>query len=327
MMVSMRTGAAAGHTGYFHEAALYRSEGEFAAIVVPFLLGGVAAGEPTMVAFGDEHADLIHAALDRQEPGAAAKIIFLTGGDMYARPASAVNAYRAMLADHVAAGAAQIRIVGELAPAAFGATWDWWARYESAINHAYNEFPLWNMCAYDTTATPLHVLADVARTHPHIAAPDGAHLTNDHFIEPAVYLTEPRPAAIAALQHQPATVTFTDPSPANVRHAITDHAPTAVAGPELDGFLVAASEVVANAIRHGQPPVAARLWAGTDRMILSVTDSGTGPRDPYAGLLPRRDGAPGGLGLWLTAQMCDYVTFGRDGDRFTITLTVGNTDT
>ena len=32
----MRTGAAAGHRGYFHETAFYSSAEEFLAIVVPF---------------------------------------------------------------------------------------------------------------------------------------------------------------------------------------------------------------------------------------------------------------------------------------------------
>lgn len=159
----MRTGAAAGHNGYFHEAVYYASDEELLAVVVPFLRGGVAAGEPTVVALGEQHAALVRAALPATDAG---RVVFHPGGDMYARPASAIRAYRAMLADHTAAEAEQIRIIGELPPSELGATWDWWARYESAINHAYDEFPLWSMCAYDTRTTPAHVLADVARTHP-----------------------------------------------------------------------------------------------------------------------------------------------------------------
>jgi hypothetical protein len=322
----MRTGAAAGSAGYFHEAALYRSADDLAAIVVPFLLGGVAAGEPTVVALGEHHAAHIRAALDRHSPAATAEVRFLDGGDMYARPAGAIRAYQTMLAEYVDAGAGQIRIIGELAPETFGVTWDWWARYESAINHAYDGFPLWSMCAYDTTSTPAHVLDDILRTHPHTVTPDGRHLDNDRYTEPATYLTESRPIGIDVLQRAPARVTLTDPTPAEVRQAITDHVPPGLPGTGIDGFLIAGSEVVTNAIRHGQAPVAVSLWAGTDRMVLSVTDRGTGITDPYAGLLPRRDGSPGGLGLWLTGQMCDYLTFGRDGDRFTISLTVGTTD-
>jgi hypothetical protein len=38
----VRTGAAAGHRGYFHETAFYSSDEEFLAIVVPFLEGSDA---------------------------------------------------------------------------------------------------------------------------------------------------------------------------------------------------------------------------------------------------------------------------------------------
>ena len=48
----MRSGAAAGHRGYFHEAAFYSSTEEFLAVVVPFLREGVAAGEPIVVTCG-----------------------------------------------------------------------------------------------------------------------------------------------------------------------------------------------------------------------------------------------------------------------------------
>ncbi|HEX6130915.1 MAG TPA: MEDS domain-containing protein, partial [Actinomycetota bacterium] len=46
----MRSGAARGHAGYLHETAFYGSDDAFVDVVAPFLLGGVEAGEPTVVA-------------------------------------------------------------------------------------------------------------------------------------------------------------------------------------------------------------------------------------------------------------------------------------
>jgi anti-sigma regulatory factor (Ser/Thr protein kinase) len=54
--------------------------------------------------------------------------------------------------------------------------------------------------------------------------------------------------------------------------------------------------------------------------VVAVTDGGDGPTDPFAGLLPARNGSGGGLGLWLTHQLCDHVTLGRTGEGFTIRL-------
>jgi len=59
----MRTGAAAGHEGYFHEAVYYSSDEELLAVLVPFLTGGPAAGEPTVVSLGERNAALVRGAL------------------------------------------------------------------------------------------------------------------------------------------------------------------------------------------------------------------------------------------------------------------------
>ena len=40
----MRTGAAAGHRGFFHEAACYGSDDDFVAVTVPFVEGGPRRG-------------------------------------------------------------------------------------------------------------------------------------------------------------------------------------------------------------------------------------------------------------------------------------------
>jgi hypothetical protein len=46
----MPISAQTGRPGYLHEAVLYDSDEEFLGVVVPFLQGGVAAGEPCLVA-------------------------------------------------------------------------------------------------------------------------------------------------------------------------------------------------------------------------------------------------------------------------------------
>jgi anti-sigma regulatory factor (Ser/Thr protein kinase) len=313
----MRTGAPRDHTGYFHEAVLYRSPDELLDITVPFLLDGVAAGEPTVVALGDEHAHLVKLATSGA-PG----ITYLGGGDTYARPATAIRSYRRLMSDFIAGGAEQIRIVGELPPSVFGSTWDWWARYESAINHAYHEFPLWSMCAYDTRATPRHVLNEVSRTHPWTATVDGRHLANSEYTEPVAFLGEPRATVDDPIQNQIPVADLTNPLPADARHAILAVSPFSLPAKVVDDFVTAASEAVTNALRHGQAPVKVKLWVRPDRMVMTVSDHGPGPNDPFTGLMPRsRDGLPGGLGLWLMHQLCSHVALFQTDSGFTIRLT------
>jgi anti-sigma regulatory factor (Ser/Thr protein kinase) len=314
----MRTGAAAGHHGYYHEAVRYDSDEHLLAVVVPFLTGGAEAGEPTVVALGKHNAALVRDALD-----GGTRVTYLPGGETYARPAGAIRAYRTMLAGHVAAGAGQIRIVGELPAASFGPAWGSWARYESAINHAYDEFPLWSMCAYDVRTTPAPVLADVARTHPRTALPGGRHPAAEAYTDPRTFLAERRPLPPDPLRATAPRAELIDPTSAEAREAVRRAAPPALAASGLDGFLVAVTEAVTNAARHGAPPTRMRVWTETDRMIVEVADRGAGPKDPFAGLLPAGDGNAGGLGLWITHQICDHVAFGADERGFTVRLTTG----
>ncbi|MDR7274598.1 anti-sigma factor RsbA family regulatory protein [Catenuloplanes atrovinosus] len=312
-----RTGAAAGHRGYFHEAAFYSGPDELLAIVMPFLLDGVAAGEPTLVVFGEAHASLVRDALP-----ADVKVDFVQAGARYTRPASTIREFRALFAGHVEAGATQIRVAGELPPATFGPGWEWWARYESAINHAYDEFPVWGMCAYDRLRTPAHVLDDVARTHPRTAAPGGTHLPHACYVPPEVFLPGIRLRPTGPMP--PPHVELHAPSPSEARRMVSAVDGGRLAPDRLDDLAVAVSETVTNAHRHGTPPIRLRMWALPDRTVISVTDGGRGPTDPFAGLLPTGDGARGGLGLWVTHQCCDAVTerHGPDGYTVTVTMTV-----
>jgi anti-sigma regulatory factor (Ser/Thr protein kinase) len=310
----MRTGAAADHRGFFHETGLYSSEQELLSIVAPFLAGGADAGEPTLVAVGEANERLIKSAI-----GHSPKISFLSG--TYSKPASVISSYRKALAAHVAEGAAQVRVVGEIPNPGLGEPWDWWARYEAAINHAYDDFPMWAICLYDTRITPADALADVMRTHPYVATADGRHLANDHFEDPVAFLNEQPPASGDALEASAPMVELIDPTPAAARWALRG-APLDAAA--LEDLMIAVSEAVTNAQRHSRSPVRVRAWAGHDRVVVTVTDPGPGPRDPFAGLLPASDPPGGGCGLWIVHQLCSHVTMSRDGDGFTIRLVVGS---
>ena len=313
----MRTGAAAGHRGYLHDAVCYSTDEEFLAVVVPFLTDGLAAGEPTFAVFGEETNALLRSALP-----ANSGIRFAAGEQQYLRPAAAIKTYREMLATLVAEGATQIRVAGEVPTAP--ATWDGWCRYESAVNDAYDAFPLWGICTYDTRTTPAAVLADVARTHPVFVSADGGRLPSRDYLDPRSYLSRPRPVLRDPLHHAAPVCELIDPSAARARQAVYDADPGRLGADDIDDLVIAVSETVTNAMRHGRPPVRMRVWVAEERMLVSVTDAGPGPRDPMAGLLPRTDRPAGGLGLWITHQACSHVSFEQQPDGYTVWLTAGD---
>jgi len=294
--------------GYFHELALYHSDGELLETVVPFLLDGVEAGEPTLAALNAHNEELV-----RGELGPIPGITFVPSSSEYARPASTIRSYRARFDALVAAGAEQIRVVGDV-PVPSGPGWDVWARYEAAANTVFAEYPLWGLCPYDARTLAEDVLGDLMATHPNVGHGHD-HRPNPGFVDPARFHEHRSAAALDPLQADPPAAVLVDPDPARARAAAASAAAAAgLDGPYTEDLLVVASELVTNGHRHGAPPVTFEAWAAPGRVLVSVTDSGPGPSDALVGL-QRSDRAFGGMGLWITHQLADDVVldFGPAG--------------
>ncbi|MEV4346983.1 anti-sigma factor RsbA family regulatory protein [Actinoplanes sp. NPDC049596] len=314
----MRSGAAAGHRGCFHETAFYDSDQTFLDVVGPFLAGGLAAGEPVVSAFAGHNQTLVLGAF-----GPRSGIRFLDGGVQYARPASAIDRYRRVLRDYVVAGAEQIRVAGQVPHPGSGVPWEWWVRYEAALNRVFGGVPVWGLCPYDLRQAPSQVLDDARSTHPYVATGD-EHAANPAFVAPEEFLAGRRSRWRDPLEATEPAATFHDPLPARVRAAVAQAGPSTTLGEnDIRGLILGASEAVSNAIRHGRPPVTVRLWSSLDRILVTVTDTGDGPSDPYAGLQPSPGG---GLGLWLAFQSCGYVTLDRGPAGFTVRLLAGRAE-
>lgn len=318
----MRSGGTSDHCGLLHEAAFYGSEDEFLAVVVPFLADGIGAGEPTVAAFGARNAELIRTVL-----GDTADISFLDAEAHYTRPANAIKIYQELLVQRMAEGAHHIRVAGEIPGPGTGLPWEWWARYESTLNHVFDGFPLWVTCTYDTRSTPGDVLADVARTHPQMVTAEGGHNASTRYQDPPAFLTRSPACGADPLEADPPMIDLVDPAPADARRAV--EAASTISGlnrAEAADMVYAANEAVTNALCHGMPSVHLRVWSGPHRTVVTVTDRGHGPADPFVGLLPPGNGTSGGVGLWLVHQVSSHVTLGTDDDGFTIRLVGGTPD-
>ncbi|KOV82869.1 sensor histidine kinase [Nocardia sp. NRRL S-836] len=300
-------------TGFYHESAFYGSDDDFLALTVPFVEDGLRAGQPTFVACADQNTALLRGALGRDDA-----VTYLPGTDQYSRPSAAIASYREICGKLTAAGATRIRVVGEVPHPGVGVPWDWWARYEAAVNQAYAEFPLWGLCPYDTRTTPDYVLTDVTRTHPHIAT------ATDRRPNPDFGATRTAPLPDVLEQGRP-LLELVDPTPAEVRCAVS----AAISAVHLDedgahDAVYAASEIITNGLTHGVGPVLFRLWADATRVVLSTTDHGSGPADPLTGLVPTEATKTAGLGLWILHRTCDYVSMGCSEDGFTVRVSVGS---
>ena len=313
-----RSGPAAGCDGYFHETALYSSDEEFLAIAEPFLRGGQEAGEPTIVSCAVPNASLIRAALDDIDG-----ITFTPAESRYVNPASTIRAYRQHFARLVDRGASQIRVIGDVPHPGAGVPWENWARYEGAVNHAFDDFPVWGVCPYDLRTTPEEVVEDVIRLHPRLFA-EGEHHENHHFTDPADVLTQLQPAP-EPIEWTPPHVQALDPTPAFGRQLAGDLARTAgLPSTETSDLEIAVSEVVTNARTYGTHPVELRGWSTPGRVVVRVHDAGTGPTDPFVGLVEPQVNGTSGRGLWIAHQLCSDTSLWRDDTGFTVRLIAGS---
>jgi anti-sigma regulatory factor (Ser/Thr protein kinase) len=312
----MRTGATRGQAGHVHEAGFYGSDAEFRALIVPFAEEGIAAGEPVIIGYDDRKSDLLRSWLT--DPSA---VEFLGDKSLYATPARTIATYRQLFEFHVAMGAAQIRIAGDVPHPGNGGRFEGWDRYESAINAVWLDFPVWARCLYDTTTTPAMVVDVVERTHPRIVSPSGVRRPSGRYQDARAF--EGLPYAPDPLEDATPVAELVNRSAAEARRALTQAARDRLPATALQDLLIGATEAITNAQRHGRPPVTVRVWAVSDRIVVTVHDTGSGPADRLAGLVPAPDNTPDrrlGMGLWVIHQLDLDVALRHTGDGFTVRL-------
>lgn len=306
--------------GYPHDALLFESPAQLVDVAVPFLLEGLAAGEAGVVATGPETAEVLRDAL-----GGAPRIHVVDRSDVYrARTPTAITTFRRLAEQLTADGAGRVRVVGEVN---FGETERdrlEWQRYESVINEALADWPLWGLCVFDTRRLPESVLDSALRTHSYVAS-TGGRAPNPDFVSPGDYLRS-LPVPDEPLEGTPPRLWARDVGDfIGLRHAVAAELATVGAPRDaVEDYLLAVDEMTSNALRHGGPPVGLRLWIAEDRIVCSIDDHGSGFDDPFAGYGPAHgnDLSRGGMGLWLARQLCDHVDISGDGDGTHVRLTI-----
>ena len=272
----------AGRTGFVHELLLHTSTAEMLDFVIPFARDGVAAGEPTLLAVRPETAATV---LDRVGP--SPYLTILTAIGQPGRPASDLRATDALLGGH-AATVPRMRILNQ-EPIVPVEHWHEWRRLEAVVNIALAHHTAWAVCVYDRRALTDERVDDLCATHP-LTWSGHQHKPNGDYQDPTRFIAEHRDAPPDPVEQTAPAVELTNPAPAAARatvNRLTKH--NGLLAAEAEGLIIATSEAVANAIMHGRPPIVLRIWEQSDRMTVTVTDIGTGPVDPFAGLLPPPD--------------------------------------
>ena len=309
--------AAHDHGRFRHDLLLHDSAEQLADLAAAFLVEGLAAGDAAVVVTSSEAAAVLAEALD--DDG----VIVLDPADVYGvRTPAALTALR-QLAEQRAPEGGRLRVVGETD---FGRTpreWQEWLRYEAVINEALRDQPLWGLCIYDTSRLPDAVVEAGLRTHPHLVTAQGREV-NPAYEQPADFLRD-LPVLAEPLQLTKPLLRVDDVSDfTGLRHTVARHlAALGGSADAMEDLHLAIDEMTSNAVRHGGRPVQLQLWASAERVVCSISDSGQGMDDPFAGYGPAHgsDLSRGGMGLWLARQLCDHVDVIDDGPGLTVRLT------
>jgi anti-sigma regulatory factor (Ser/Thr protein kinase) len=216
-----------------------------------------------------------------------------------------------------------VRVVGELLFGSRPGEQASWTRYEAIVNRAFEHLPMWVVCLYDTRALSGQLIEDARRTHPTVWEA-GHRRRSASYVDPAVLLRQiPEPAL--PVTGRPRIRLPIDASSSGWRRPVA----AAIAAHDLpagraEEFLIAVSEVVANALQHGPGRAQLTLWPTGDGVVCEVHNDGRGVDDPFAGYLPPgSDGAAWGMGLWVARQLSDALVIQSGPDGTSVRLAIG----
>lgn len=301
---------------FTHRVLPYDGVDEFLGGAVPFLCDGVDAGDRVLAVCGTARETLLRDALG----DAAGGVRFTDAATWYGHP-SRTLADCLGDADECVRQGRRLRLLGEPA---------WasrpplevveWQRAEALLNVVFRDTGASVLCPY-AASLPAAVVAAGRKTHPETVRGTRA-VPNPGFVDPWTFCArcdaEPLPPPPSGAD----VLTLDDRAEMYwLRAWVTDCArQTPLPEDGLQRLLVAVTEVVTNALRHGAPPVVLRMWTeapdGVPTLVCEVTDEGRWPPGTGYGLLPPRppDTTSGGrFGLWAVRLLCTTVQIRTGG--------------
>lgn len=293
--------------GMRHSALVYGSQDEYVKRAVDFLREGLEAGEGAVIGNTRSRLAAVREALGTDAPN----VTFIDVGAAYTRPARTFAAYHKVYAEEFKK-AASVRVISDVQYGPEPGEWELWMAYEALMNHAFAHLPTWAVCTYDANGLPDRLLEAVRRTHPELFAGNTC-TKNDHFEEPTELLRRitPPPEPLPELR---SISSGRDPETLR-EHLARELAAERVTEARTLDMLIAATEIVTNAIDHGGGVKEVRTGRANGRFVCEVVDRGSGFDDPAAGYRPPQKGI--GSGLWVARQLTWRIEFFRSPAGFT----------
>ena len=287
-----------------HEALFYSGPAGFVQGAAAFIRDSIANAEPILVVVS---ADKIRALRVELRADDTRGVAFADMADVGHNPARIIPTWREFVAAH--GGAEQpVRGIGEpIYPTRAADELVECQHHENLLNVAFEGgVGWWLLCPYDVTALPRDVIEEARRSHPFLCT-DGHHTPSrvardlEAMAEtPGVPLTDP-PTHADTLRFSSAR------DLSAVRSVVRDHAARAgLHDDQVDAIVLAADEIAANGLNHGDGRGELRVWHTDDVVTCEVESAGRFDA-PLAGREHPGVFDHGGRGMWLVNQLCDLV--------------------
>lgn len=282
---------------FSHQALFYRDDSTYLAGTVPFVLDGLAKGEPVLVAVPRPKMRLLDAALGP----AAAQVRLLDMAEVGRNPGRLIPRLL-----HLFSGehGGHVRAIGEpVWPGRSVREYGACVQHEALVNLSFDRHRATFLCPYDVNLLDHTVLTDIAATHPVLVDVAGARPSPAYAPE-AAYERYNVP-----LECPPAvdTMVFDVENLARARRfAVAVAFGAGIVGDRLDDVALAVGEVCANSVQHGGGSGVLAVWPDRDGVVCAVRDKGT-PTDRLFGRRPATAYQHGGRGLLLVNRIADLV--------------------
>lgn len=302
---------------FVHEALLYAGEDEYLARTVPFVLEGVAAGEPVMVALPRVKLGALQEAVE----GAASEVLFVDMDALGSNPACILPAWQDFLSSR-APGHRPARGIGEpIGPDRSPGALLEAQHHEVLLDHAFATRPnFWLVCPYDTSRLAAEVVEEAGRSHRYVAEGAGPNRANARYEagDPPAF-GEPLPDPTTPADCFP----FDIDTLMTVRRFTTSALLARGLPPgRLGDALVAVNELATNSVCHGGGRGTLRVWEEPGDLVCEVTDTGT-ITEPLVGRRRPASHRESGRGLWIVNQLADLVELRSGEGGTTVRLHLG----
>jgi anti-sigma regulatory factor (Ser/Thr protein kinase) len=289
-----------------HGAAVVGSEPDLLAVALPYVEEGLRARDLVVLNCPPDTASLLYRELG-ERAGAVESDPRLSM--LGSRAPDALTVASRYLERATASGTGRLRVLSEVDFGGDPADWREGQRFESVFNRLMGSAPMDVVCLYDRRRLPASVVDSAAATHPLLV--DGSTWkSNPAFQDPGTYVPSLPLPREPVEDGDPVFAVDDARTLAGLRHQLGAVIASLVPGRDQQEDLhLAASEIAANAFRHGVRPVSARVWGGGDRLVCVISDGGTSYSDPFSGFVPAHglDLSRGGMGLWLARKLWDHV--------------------